>query len=557
MPLTYRFTAAGKAKQLQDERAAWRALTEAAAGTAHHATLVAIGTWGVGGVCTNVNAAHPAYAQWLEAHKSFTLRARRERQRRQAAMAANGGAPNHPPPLAHLPCQVNPALNVRDTLLAAIMHTATREGGATRLAPGGNFDATTPQLLRHLKKQLKKIEAVLSDPVAQHEFHDLTSAGHPPLKVFLTTEWYFRPAGRPHTLAEKNQIVQSLEGLRREYPDWLLVPGSIFWSPDPLANATVRVYNTAVALWAGSVLRERRKRESHDIDHAVGYHERWGPDEVPGDVGVPAASTQPGFFQLHGRDFCLEICRDQRVGDALAGCLLGGVGPAAGADVHLFTSNGTTVTDGLLPVRHQGLVLFCDGANLNQRFLRVTRVNPVNHAPNVLPFTNYRAGFTAERNIMAAAYGHMDNITLIERAPSANLQAFLARYNALYAAPSSDPVLQAAVNVAVGLVVPAPAGPQQAVWTKGLRIQQILAGGALPTGVPIPPGEAADAAAYAHELVQSGVQLQAATATSAATTALHVAAGLQFNVVVANAFAGTTPIPNAAADLTVYQLVDL
>ncbi|MEZ4298308.1 MAG: hypothetical protein R3B70_25370 [Polyangiaceae bacterium] len=557
MPLKHRFTHAGQQKQLADERAAWRALAEAANGTPHHATILAIGTWGGGGVCTNVNDAHPQYAQWRAAHKILTKRARRERQRRQAAMAANGGLPNHPPPLAHLPCQVNPAIVARDTIRAAIMHTGTREGGATRLNPGGLYDATTPQLLTHLKRQLKRIEAVLSDVVAHQETHDLRALGHPPLQVFLTTEWYFRPAGRPHTAAEKANILAQLQALSRRFADWLIVPGSIYWSPDPLGNATVRVYNSAVALWAGSILVERRKRESHDIDHAVGYHERWGPDEIPADVGVPIPSTQAGFFTLHGRHFCLEICRDQRVGDALEGCLLMGVGPAAGAHVHLFTSNGTTVTDGFLPVRDQGLVLFCDGGGHNQRYLRVTRVNPPNHAPNIVPFTNYRLGFNAERTLMASAYRHMDNVTLFERAPGAHLTTFLAKYDALYAVPSSDPVLQGAINLAVAAVVPAPAGVNAANWTKGLRIQQILAGGVLPNGVPIPPNEIVAATPYAAALVGSGHDLEAASATNAATAALHLASTTQFNVAVANAFGGTVPIPNGAADLTVYDLVDL
>lgn len=557
MALTYRFTASGRLKQQADERAAWKALLAAAQGTPAAATILAIGTWNVAGDCTNVNNAHPNYQDWIEAHKIFTKRARRERQRRQIAQAANGGLPNHPVPNNHLPCQVNVLLNVRDTIRAAIMHTGTREGGATRLAPGGAFDAQTPALLGHLDKQLKKIEAALSDVALHQETHDLRAVGHPPLQVFLTSEWYFRPAGRPHTLAEKNNIVLALRTLSRKYPDWLLVPGSIFWSPDPLGNAKIAVYNTAVALWAGEVLCERRKRESHDIAHGIGYHERWGPDEVPPDVGVPVASTAAGFFAHQGRDFCLEICRDQRVGDALDGCLLGGVGPPTGALIQLFTSNGTTVTDGFLPVRDQGLVLFCDGGAGNQRFLRVTRVNPVNNAPNVLPFTNYRVGFTAERNLMASAYSHMDEVDLIDRAPSPDLQAFLVKYNALYGAPSSDAVLQGNIDLAVGAVLPAPAGVRQASWTKGLRIHEIVAGHQIPTGVAIPLAEEAAATNYALHLVGAGVDLTAATATGPATTLLHNAATAQFGVAVANAHGGTTAVANAAADLTLYNLVDL
>lgn len=559
MALTHRFTTAGKAKQLADERAAWTALAAAAVGTPLHAQILAIGAWNIAGACTNVNTAHVNYPDWLRAHQLFTKRARRERQRTQTAQALNGGLPNHPIPLAHLPCQVLPVLNVRDTLRAAIMHTGTREGGATRITPGGAHNGTTAQLLTHLKKQLKKIENELADVATHREQHDLRSAGHPPLQVFLATEWYFRPAGRPHTAAEKANIIVQLQALSRRFPDWLIVPGSIYWSPDPLANATVRVFNTTLALWAGSVLCERRKCESHDIDGADTHHERWGPDSAAPLAGIPAASAQPGFFTLNGREFCLEICRDHSVGDAVEGYLNAVGGPLPGAHVYLFTSNGTVIAPGFLPVQDNGLVLFCDGSGGGaQQYLRVNRVNPLNHAGNLVPFGNYRGAFVPERIGYSVASDHLDDATAIEHANAAPFAAFMLRYNALYGNPSSDAVLQGIINVAVGLIAPAPNGAGMMPWQKGLRIQRILAGGVLPTGVAIPAAQVLAMTPYANHLVLGGAGVSAAFANGVAVTGPARGVALaQFAVVTAAATGVTAAIPGAVADLRVYALVDL
>ena len=570
MPFKYRLTPSGKLKQLRDEASAWGLLIDALAGTPNHAQVNGLAVRNPLNVITGVNTGSPNFPRWRDAHKRLTLRARRDRQREQQAVAAGG--PYHATP--GVPLRVDPALVIRDTVRVAALHTRTSEdhGGGTMLQAVGNAKATLAQLHQHLEAVLTAIEDELLDAATHHVDHDLRAAGHAPLQILLATEWYFRIPNRPFTQAERDGILTSLQALSLRYPEWLIVPGSIYWSPDPLANASIRVFNQAPAFYGEAQLAIRTKRESHDIDSDLNVraHERWGPDYptavplVAPPATITAASQALCDFPLRGRNFCVEICRDQFVGDATKGYLNAG---QPGADVFLFLYNGTTPVPGFLPVVHNGIAVYCDGTGPGaHQFLRVTRAQPLTHnwaGPAMHPFLQYRNAFEPERDHDALSAHGFNEARLLENQNDPNLVAFLTSYDDVYVR-NMHPAFKTAIDGPLGLIMGvaalgAPvvaANPAKSYHEKGLRIQRILAGGVLPAGGLIPPAQIAAATPYATALVQFGSEEVLMRATTVATGALKTAAQTGFAVNTAALNPGVVPIPGFY-DLTLYQLQDL
>ncbi|GHG72741.1 hypothetical protein [Comamonas sp. JC664] len=567
MPFTFRWTASGKRKQREDELRAWELLIAALNGTAMHAQVNGLAIRGPTGQLTGVNTASPHYARWRHAHKRMTRRARSDRQREQAAVAAGG--PYHALHPA-LPCRVDPALNPRATLRLAALSTRTLEnyGGGTMLMAGGMANvapkATLPQLHRHLEQVLEAVEDELLDAARHREEHDLRAADQPPLQILLGTEWYFRIPHRPFSQVERDGIITDLEALSARYPEWLIVPGSIYWTPDPLGNARLRVFNEAPVLHGGTCITRHTKREQHDIDQTqqVRAVQRWGPDEP---VAAPPYAIPPGIaatqglcsFAFKGRTVCVEICRDQFVGDAVQGYLNAA---QPGADLYLFLSNGTTLTPGFLPVVHQGIAVWCDGSGVGtHQYHRVTRANPLTHngagpgAPH--PFTTYRNAFVPERDHGVLSNEALCEVWRIEEANTPDFQAFMTRFHQVFGAASTDLALKTAIDAGLG---PLSANALvQPLHQKGLRIQQVLAGGALPTGTPIPPAEAAAVTAYAQALVAFATENDLAEATAATTQGHRTAAVNAFAVNTAALTPGVVAVANGPYDLHLHQLVDL
>lgn len=564
MPFTYRLTPSGRARQRQDEARAWSLLIAALTGTPHHAAVTGLAIAGGGGAIAGVNTASPLYARWRSAHKRLTRRARLDRQREQ--QAALTGGPYHPlHPL--VPCRVHPALVPRDTIRLAALTTRTLEdyGGGTMIQAGGipatARKATIPQLHRHLVKVLNAIEKELLDVTLHREDHDLRAAGHPPLQVLLATEWYYRVPGRPLRQAEHDGIITTLETISAKYPEWLLVPGSIFWTPDPLGNARLRVYNEAPVLYGGAVIARRTKREQHDIDSspAVRAIQRWGPDEpvaAPGYVTpLPIVPTQALCSFLHrGRTFCVEICRDQHVGDAVAGYLALGL---PGANVYLFTSNGTVLSPGFLPVVNNGLAVWCDGSGGGAyQYHRVTRANPLTHnwTPGIHPLVAYRAAFVTTRDHNVLSQEGLSEGWRIEQENQPGYRAFMAWFDGVFGAVSTDPLYRTAIDAGLGPL--SPNALVQPFHRKGRRIQQILGHGLLPGGAPIPAAQVAAITPYGNALVQFATEDIAQSATAGATGLARTAAETGFAVVATPVGAPIVPVPGFY-DLHLHDLVDL
>ncbi len=566
MPFTHRWTQSGKQKQREDEAKAWEMLIASLNGTPMHAQVNGLAIRNLAGQVTGVNSASPHYARWKKAHKLLTRRARSDRQREQAATAAGG--PYHALHPA-VPCRVDPTLNVRDTIRLAALTTRTLEdhGGGTMLSAGG-VPATAPkatlqQLHRHLEQVLRAIELELLDAAQHQEDHDLRAAGHPPLQILLGTEWYFRLPNRPFSQVERDGIITELEALSARYPEWLIVPGSIYWTPDPLGNARLRVFNQAPVLYGGALLACRTKREQHDIDSlpAVRAIQRWGPDEPvaapPYAIPAPIAAAQALCSFVHkGRTLCVEICRDQFVGDAVKGYLNAG---QPGADIFLFMSNGTTLTPGFLPVVNNGIAVWCDGSGVgSHEYRRVARANPLTHnwnAPGAHPFTTYRNAFEPERDHGALSNEGLCEVWRIEQQNHADYQAFMAWFTNVFGPANTHPVFKA--NIDAGLGALSANAMIRPYHEKGRRIQRILLGGVLPTGAAIPPGQIAAITPYGAALVQFATENDQVDATSAATGGLKTAATAGFAVGTAVLNPGGVAVAGGFYDLHLYQLVDL
>jgi len=554
-------TPSGQQKQLTDERAAWTTLKNNAIGTPMHGQITALATWDVAGNATNITTAAPAYQAWREAHKSLTKRARLDRQREQAAVANNAAHP------VGLPFRVSAAAVMRDTIRVAVLYARTSEdnGGGTMLIAGSNQKSTTQDLMRRLDQTLGAIEEALRDPVQHRDEADLRAGNRPPVQILLSSEWYFRMPGRPYTQAERDAIVNDLRALSRKYPEWLIVPGSIYWSPDNQTLATIRVYNQAVALFCGEVIKSRTKRESHDIDSDLGVRakERWGPDwsdanggpVIPDPVAITAESREPAIFDLKGRDYCVEICRDQWVGDAVKG-YLNHAANNTGADIYLFTSNGTTWQSEFCPARNNGIAVWCDGSGAgSQAYYQITRPNPLNHNPP--PFNAFRVAFEADRTHDVRSSHGFNEATLIERSNNPAFQNFMARFDPifpLFGAASSNLGFQAPIDAAIA-ATPLAGGAAMNYHKKGLRIQQVLAGGNL-AGTPITGAENAVMTPYANALILFGNEDRLLSASKPTTDGLKITAKAA-RVVNATALnPGNVNVPGIP-NLRVYDLVNL
>ncbi len=484
MPLTTRFTRDGRTKQAADELEGWRRLAAIVAGTPA-AVSVAAATTMAGGLVTGFNTGHPNYAQWRPAHRVLTRRARQERQRQQQVAAAPALGPL-------LLCHVNPALVVRPTVQIAIVTETTSD-------VTGNHHRSIAVILAHLRTTLEALENELLVRARHRELQDLTINGAPPTRIMVAAEWFFRPALRAYTTAEHAAVLAGLRALSREFPDWLLVPGSIYWSPDAPATPIIRVFNQAVVLYAGDVIATRTKRNEHDIPAQTADHEEWGMNAPAGPVpaAIAGPSLVPTIFNHAGAQWALDVCRDHYVGEAARHYVV--TFPASvGPDIYIVTSNNTVLADEFLAVRNNGLVIHCDGGTSTWQVHRVTRPGGLNAIAGQLGA--HDATFIAQR-APGETYAHT-SIRVHQAMRDPAYVTFRARYDVMMNPATGDP-MRGALN---GLL--AIAGLPHTTNTdteNAFRITQILAGAMAVGGVATSVAEQAAMTAYAALLHTQGV----------------------------------------------------
>lgn len=195
--------------------------------------------------------------------------------------------------------------------------------------------------------------------------------GSQTLKVFLAPEFYFRPLyGGPsssYANEDMKQIYQAIKAHCRAeaaYADWLIAPGTIFWSAENKIGNTkaipVLYRNSAMAFKGGHAEAPEvyvEKRLVSTLDSAPMDINR---SFKQADVGATVA--RENFFSIDGIQFCLEVCLDHGIG-LVAGTLKqwnANWGAKPNVKVHLLTACG-------MPFGEQNcasptaLMLRCDG----------------------------------------------------------------------------------------------------------------------------------------------------------------------------------------------------
>jgi len=201
----------------------------------------------------------------------------------------------------------------------------------------------------------------------------LENMGNIVLRVFLAPEWYFRLSDRPLTQIEQLEILDALDKLSKNFSKWLIIPGSIFWTPTLEKEKMLEVFNTA-PIYKDGVLQVNTKHNQNDaLDKK---REIWGMDQVSEEDFDNIAG--PAIFECDGWECAFEICRDhsQRVAifDYISQKPVG-----SGVDVQIVVSNGVTLSTGTCSdaVRDGGCIVKCDGEGGNGLLVRVERSGPL------------------------------------------------------------------------------------------------------------------------------------------------------------------------------------
>ncbi len=495
MAFTFRFTKKGKAKQAKDELLGWGLLEKACGGTASSAQVRALTLNRDGNNDpSEINTDHANYSLWIDAHKVFTKWARIERQLWQEIEAALLSNDPVQPCMDEL---VPDEEDLRETIRIAILKEETSEADGTSLK--GKKRRTIPQLISHLKNVLEGLDKELRNRGRHRNDHILRIHDYPPTRVLVVSEWYFRPAGSAYTQDEKDDILEQLREISRKYADWLIVPGTIYWTTDDLTDQTIKVFNQAVVFSAGQILRTRTKNNAHDIAPEDEIKHRWGPDNPPLPLAITAASMQVARFNHKNIHWCLDICRDHAVGEG-ANYYVNAAN--AGAQVYIITANGTTISDNFLAVRNNGLTIFCDGKGAGvEAVYRVTRPVALNNGPLGILFNNYWNAFQPQKayDVQMTQYDNANNI----RKLSPLYIDFKRRFDALFADISSDQALKTQIDQIVQPALPNINDQTHLRFEleEANRITQLTANGVLPTGTNLTIDEIALMNAYAQDLI--------------------------------------------------------
>lgn len=273
------------------------------------------------------------------------------------------------------------------TIRVAQLRVSTSIEGDARYRRRGDMLLDRPRdLAKQLRRALEAAEAHLDDEHQPDEAY-LRALGYPPLRVFMAPEWFFRPHARPYTAAERKRVRAKLARIARNFPGWVIVPGTIYWSPTDPATAPLKVFNECPIYVFGEHTQTLTKVNEHDLTVAAKAtaSEMWGMDDLDRSglraSAIASIRNQRSTFDVTPTEghlgtvtFCADICRDQVVG---VGARRYAAAGGAGVDVHLLVSSETTPVNHFIAARDGGLFSQLDGDNLNAEVARVARAASV------------------------------------------------------------------------------------------------------------------------------------------------------------------------------------
>lgn len=220
--------------------------------------------------------------------------------------------------------------------------------------------------------RVKLLRALLTDardrarPSAQEK--EAKDAGDRVQRVFAAPEWLFRRGQAKHvdladetasyrpqmSRADVDVLLAELKKLSADFPEWVIVPGTIFYTRSAPGVRPQEVVNVAPVLHGGAAI-ELHKKNEYDV-LAPGF-ETWGGGNVQ------SGSTR---FTAGGLRYAVEICRDHKVRVAARES-------TSLVDFQIVVGNGVPVMPAAVIVRDGGIVLHVDGAEGRVTVYRVTR----------------------------------------------------------------------------------------------------------------------------------------------------------------------------------------
>ncbi len=248
-----------------------------------------------------------------------------------------------------------------------VMHTTWTAGNG---APPGTDAAAEDLLPRTISE---RVAFLFNRLVAAEQYITGTlNDSDDILRIFMAPEWYFKKHPY-HSENERDGILAQVCARSTEYPNWLIIPGSVYWGRRE--GGVDKIWNTTYAISNGHVRHKYHKQHNGgdytaptmmplDIGEQNGWmnvYTTWrGNPQAP--PSLPGAESP--FFQFDGLTCALEICMDTAMGTAMRTyCHLHPGGP--GVDLHMAVSAG--IPGGsreLTTARTNGYYLICNSSKL-------------------------------------------------------------------------------------------------------------------------------------------------------------------------------------------------
>jgi len=185
------------------------------------------------------------------------------------------------------------------------------------------------------------------------------------LSVFVGPEWFFGFV-RVYTAGQKQQVVDAIVDASKRYPNLLIMPGTILWSPD-----NVGILNTLPVVLDGVLLRESSKKrwggDSSDKTKMI-------TDDHPSRRQFVRREDESPFLQIGNLDIAIDICQDHYQAKAKME-MYSKLNPGTGTDLHIITSSGQSLNDYGVTSREGGYALHSDADRAEGEF-KVKKVQP-------------------------------------------------------------------------------------------------------------------------------------------------------------------------------------